>query len=678
MLLLFTAAATVSVINGVEHMEVTQRKAEYQLTSQVDVRLLTREELTRYGDQSLAEALSRIPGLLLSGPPGKGKDLRLKGLDKAYSQILINGKPVPGNGEKREFDLSSIPLAWVERVEVLQAADATVSGAGVGGTLNIVLKDHRSSDELQLTTRYLQGNSWQPALSYSHAFQQGDFRGRLGLDYSEVDADKRKIKVATPAKGDATQSTETEDKAEKRAGLTADVQYAVNDKTQLSSQARFIGKQEDKVKLTPSTKGGKTDKTVLETEDKQNRFSWFDNSISHQLAASTLTADFSYRQQQEDKDKLNIETDAKGKIKQTAETEEKREQLRSLGLRWADDAIVLGAEQQWRDRYRLKYKNLVLSGNKDSYDFSENQSSLFARYNFKALGKWSLGLRAEQMDREAVLNGQDYSADNSWDLLPNLKYQQGLGQGFKFRSSVSRSVRWPKFDDMVPFTELKSGSLTDPDKMGNPDLAPEKGWGLDNSLLWGQEQSEYEVYVNRRWVKDLIINNTALDTQTGRYVQKPTNIASGITSGWGLRFSQPLTEQLLLAGSADWQKVAAAAAATEFNQVPQMFAKLNLDWKITDNWQAGVSTGYQDSMEKTELTATQRSLELEASMTTLDLYSSYSFAHNGKLSLSLLGANNPKKQKTKTTWNLAGAQQQHDWETEQSAREWVLNYNLAF
>ena len=109
-----------------------------------------------------------------------------------------------------------------------------------------------------------------------------------------------------------------------------------------------------------------------------------------------------------------------------------------------------------------------------------------------------------------------------------------------------------------------------------------------------------------------------------------------------------------------------------------MYAKLNLDWKPADNWQAGLSLGYQDSMEKTELTATQRSLELEASMKTLDVYTSYTFGDQGKLSLSLVGLNNPSKRKTKTVWNLAGSVQQSDWETEQSAREWVLNYNLPF
>ncbi|MDZ7901634.1 MAG: TonB-dependent receptor [Rheinheimera sp.] len=679
MVWLVVAAATVFTdAKGLEHLEVTQQKAEYQLTSQVDVRLLTREHLSRFGDQSLAEALARIPGLLLSGPPGKGKDLRLKGLDKGYSQILINGKPAPGNGEKREFDLSSIPLAWVERVEILQAADATVSGAGVGGTLNIVLKDYRASDEVQVVTRRLQNNSWQPALSYSHAFTQDNLRGRLGIDYSETDADKFKDKTSTTAAGVVTTSQENEQRADERGALTADLNYQLSEKTELASQARLIKKQEDKQKSTPTYSKGSLTKTVVETEDKDNRFLWLDNSWSHQLANSRLTGEFGYRDQQEDKDKLNIETDAKGKAKTNAEIEEKREQLRSLSFRWADDLWIVGAEQFWRDRYRLKYKNGVLSGNKDTYDFTENQSALFARYNFKAAGKWSLGLRGERMAREAELNNQFYSTDNTLDWLPNIKYQADLGAGFKYRISGSRSVRWPKFDDMVPFTERKSGTLTDPDKIGNPNLRPEKGWGVDSSVVWQIEQQEIEFYVNRRWVNDLIISSTELDSQSNRYVQAPRNIDNGIASGWGLRFNNELLKDVLIGGSADWQKVEADAVATEFNQVPQMFAKLTVDYRLTEQWQAGAALGYQDEMQKREMTTSQSSLETEAAMTTADIYTNYTFNHGGKLSLSIIGLNNPKKRKSKTTWTNTGALQQQDEEAEYSAREVVLGYSYQF
>ncbi len=672
------AAAVFTDEKGLEHLEITQQKAEYQLTSQVDVRLLTREHLSRFGDQSLAEALARIPGLLLSGPPGKGKDLRLKGLDKGYSQILINGKPAPGNGEKREFDLSSIPMAWVERVEILQAADATVSGAGVGGTLNIVLKDYRASDEIQIVTRRLQDNNWQPAMSYSHAFMQEKLRGRLGIDYSETDADKFKDKTSVSASGAVTTSQENEQRADERGALTADLNYQFTDKTELASQARLIKKQEDKKKQTPTYSKGSLTKSVVETENKDNQFFWLDNSWSHQLTNSRLTGEVGYRNQQEDKDKLNIETDAKGKVKQNTETEEKREQLRSLSLRWADEKWIVGTEQFWRDRYRLKYKNGMLSGNKDTYDFTETQSAVFTRYNFKASGKWSLGLRGEKMAREAELNNQFYSTDDTLDWLPNLKYQADLGAGFKYRVSGSRSVRWPKFDDMVPFTELKSGTLTDPDKMGNPDLQPEKGWGVDSSLVWQLEQKDIELYVNRRWVNDLIINSTILDNQTGRYVQAPRNIDSGIASGWGIRFNQEVASNLLVGGSADWQKVDADAVATEFNQVPQMFAKLTIDYRFTEQWQAGAAFGYQDKMEKREVSSSQSSLETEAAMTTADIYTNYSFDHGGKVSVSVIGLNNPKKRKSKTTWTSKGVIQQQDDEAEYSARELVLGYSYQF
>ncbi len=677
--LFLSSASLVSVVDGHEVMTILGKQQEYQLTQQPDVRVISRDDLVRYGDQSLAEALSRQPGILLSGPPGKGKDLRLKGLDKGYSQILINGKPVPGNGEKREFDLSSIPLAWVERVEVLHASDATVSGAGIGGTLNIVLKDHRANSEVQLSARRLDGNDVRPAGSLSHAFQLDQLSGRVGIDYLEGDADKFKLKQSINAKGEQSATEENEDRTDKRTALTTDLQYNFADDSQLKVQGRYSKKNEAKDKTNTAYKLTAIDKTTVELEDKDNVTQWLDSSYSRALGEALISLDASYRDQQEDKDKLKTETDSKGKEKSETELEEKREQLRTVGLKYGAKELQLGVEQQWRNRYRLKYKNDVLSGNKDSYDFDEQQLSLYGRYNLKTdFGKWSMGLRAEKQQREAFLNEQDFSSDSGWDLLPNLKYQLGLGNGFQLRASGSRTVRWPKFDDMVPFVESKSGTLTDPDKVGNPDLQPEQAWGADLALVWRKEQKELEIYANKRWVDDLIVSNTALDEVSGRYVQKPTNLESGQTQGWGSRVAVPLVSEFWVAASVDWQQIDASSSGSEFKQVPQMYGKMTLDWRPETSWQAGLSLGFQDETEKTELTATQKSIETEKAMTTVDAYVSYQFENGARVNLSALGLNDPEKRKSKSTYDLADTVTQQDTEWEQSAREWVVNVSMPF
>ena len=73
-----------------------------------------REELDRYGDSTLGEVLKRLPGITIAGAPGRGGDIRMRGLGRGYTQILINGEPAP-----RGFSFDSLPPEQVERIEIM-------------------------------------------------------------------------------------------------------------------------------------------------------------------------------------------------------------------------------------------------------------------------------------------------------------------------------------------------------------------------------------------------------------------------------------------------------------------------------------------------------------------------------------------------------------------------------
>ena len=45
-------------------------------------------------DATVGDVLRRLPGMSLTGPAGIAKDIRMRGMDKGYTQVLINGEPV--------------------------------------------------------------------------------------------------------------------------------------------------------------------------------------------------------------------------------------------------------------------------------------------------------------------------------------------------------------------------------------------------------------------------------------------------------------------------------------------------------------------------------------------------------------------------------------------------------
>ena len=119
--------------------------------------IMDRSDIDRGGYSSVAEALSSLPqafgGQASEASASTGTDqtgvnaslatgVNLRGLGAGATLVLVNGRRMAGTGTKGDFaDVSSIPLAAVERVEVLlDGASALYGSDAVGGVVNIVLR----------------------------------------------------------------------------------------------------------------------------------------------------------------------------------------------------------------------------------------------------------------------------------------------------------------------------------------------------------------------------------------------------------------------------------------------------------------------------------------------------------------------------------------------------------
>ncbi|HYX35485.1 MAG TPA: TonB-dependent receptor [Oligoflexus sp.] len=108
------------------------------------------EDARKMGKQTLADVLAEQPGVEVV-PAIRGQTIRLQGLDSKYVLILIDGQRVTGKvGES--FDLESIALDQIERVEIVRGAVSSLYGSdGIGGVVNVILRRPRkSSQDLRL------------------------------------------------------------------------------------------------------------------------------------------------------------------------------------------------------------------------------------------------------------------------------------------------------------------------------------------------------------------------------------------------------------------------------------------------------------------------------------------------------------------------------------------------
>jgi outer membrane receptor for ferrienterochelin and colicins len=109
--------------------------------------VIGREEIERFGDSSVSEVLKRLPGVTTGGRPGRGGDVRMRGMGGGYTQILVNGERMPPG-----FSLDDLPPDQVERIEVMRAPTAEYGARAIAGTINIVLKEalKKTLNELRL------------------------------------------------------------------------------------------------------------------------------------------------------------------------------------------------------------------------------------------------------------------------------------------------------------------------------------------------------------------------------------------------------------------------------------------------------------------------------------------------------------------------------------------------
>lgn len=142
---LLTGTSGFALGSPVETMVVTGTRSEHRSwDSPIPTEAVSLEEARQHGKQTLADVLADEPGLEIV-PALRGQSIRLQGFDSKYVLILIDGQRVTGEvGES--FDLTSLSVDQVERVEIVRGAASSLYGSdGIGGVVNVILRRPRTN-----------------------------------------------------------------------------------------------------------------------------------------------------------------------------------------------------------------------------------------------------------------------------------------------------------------------------------------------------------------------------------------------------------------------------------------------------------------------------------------------------------------------------------------------------
>ncbi|MGH8177762.1 MAG: TonB-dependent receptor plug domain-containing protein [Steroidobacter sp.] len=128
---------------ALEEIEVLAKRINARERTELAEPVLTYSEeyFQRFEPLSVGEMLKRVPGVTFADDIGEYAAPSLRGIGSEYTQVLINGRRISGSGNDNTVLVDRIPAELVERVEVIRSPTSDMDSQGIGGTLNIILKE---------------------------------------------------------------------------------------------------------------------------------------------------------------------------------------------------------------------------------------------------------------------------------------------------------------------------------------------------------------------------------------------------------------------------------------------------------------------------------------------------------------------------------------------------------
>lgn len=157
-----TAAADEIVVTGYRGSVAQSIEAKRDLSVIADV--VTAEDIGKFPDKNVAEALQRVPGIVVNREFGEGERVSLRGTAPNLTKTLLNGHSVATAdwfildqvASTRSFNYLTLPAEIVGRLEVYKSPQADVEEGGVGGTINVMTRNPLDLDPFTVSAS-LQG-----------------------------------------------------------------------------------------------------------------------------------------------------------------------------------------------------------------------------------------------------------------------------------------------------------------------------------------------------------------------------------------------------------------------------------------------------------------------------------------------------------------------------------------
>ena len=137
---------------------------------------ISSEDIGKFPDKNVADALQRIPGVSVDRIWGEGRDIFVRGTDSTLNRTLMNGQNVASaywwanDNPSRGFNYSILASELVSSLEVYKSPEARHDEGSIGGLVNVKTRRPMDLDPMtiNLSAEYLYSelpDEWDPQAS---------------------------------------------------------------------------------------------------------------------------------------------------------------------------------------------------------------------------------------------------------------------------------------------------------------------------------------------------------------------------------------------------------------------------------------------------------------------------------------------------------------------------------
>ncbi len=101
------------------------------------VEAVSAEDIGKLPDNSIAESISRLPGLAAQRSAGRAQVISVRGLSPDFATTLLNGRELVSTGDNRSVEFDQYPSELLSGVVVYKTPNAGMVGQGLSGTLDM-------------------------------------------------------------------------------------------------------------------------------------------------------------------------------------------------------------------------------------------------------------------------------------------------------------------------------------------------------------------------------------------------------------------------------------------------------------------------------------------------------------------------------------------------------------